>query len=118
MVLRSFLRAAIASVLLFGCLGARARMDSDSVPTAVMSCKASPDKSFEYVCDVTAQCPQVGCPHYQWTVSAGKIIGTLTSPNIRIDTRQIIPESLKVMCTVKWPKPFRAAILTKTIKVR
>src|SRR6266446_2564561 len=118
MVLRSFLRAAIAGILLFGCLGARARMDSDSVPTAVMSCKVSPDNTFEYLCEVTAQCPQVGCPTYHWAVSAGKVIGASRSPNIRIDTRQIAPERLKVTCTVKWPKPFRAVVLMKTISVR
>jgi hypothetical protein len=93
------------------------RVTSQSVPTALIACKPSTDNSAEYLCDVTAQCPEGGCPAHHWSVSNGRIIGTTDSSNIRIDTRKVRSGRLKVACRVKWPNPYGHAVLIKTISL-
>src|SRR5436190_21704106 len=111
---RLLLCLALPGVLL---IALQPRVTSQSLPTALIACKSSGDNSAEYVCEVTAQCPEGRCPAYQWTVSNGRIIGTTDSSNIRIDTRKVKSGRLKVACRVKWPNPYRHAVLIKTISL-
>ena len=113
--------ASLISIILLGSYEfALSQRKSGSIPTAVMACKRNPDNEAEYLCNVTAQCPPVGCPQYKWSVSGGKISGETTLPNVRIDAHEVTAETLTVTCKVTWPKspPLESLLLTKTINLR
>ncbi|MDX6499453.1 MAG: hypothetical protein QOG23_2713 [Blastocatellia bacterium] len=110
----------ISIILLGGDGTVLSQKKTGSIPTAVMACKQNPDNEAEYFCNVTAQCPPVGCPQYKWSVSGGKITGETTLPNVRIDVHQVAAGTLKVICKVTWPKspPLESILLTKMINLR
>lgn len=90
-------------------------------PLAVFSCQKSSAGNFKYECNATAQMPSPKyAPQYEWSVSAGQLIGNRKLPNVTIDLIGVKSETITVTLKVHWKNVPRICdrTLTDIIELR